>query len=178
MSATTSTIITERIDAVPAEAALSNEGGRWVLSLHRVLPGRVEEVWPMLVEPAGVARWSPLVPDRTLTSTGPATFREDASGEGVDGEVVVSDAPRELVERCGDQILRWTLETAEGGTRLTLEHTFDKRGDDASFAAGWHVCLAVLDVALAGHDVERVVGMRAMDYGWAALKDRYESVLV
>jgi hypothetical protein len=33
----------------------------------------------------------------------------------------------------------------------------------------------VLTAVLDGQDVERVVGMRAIDYGWVDLKDRYEA---
>lgn len=173
-----STLITDRIESTPIEATLANEGGRWVLSMHRLLLRPVDAVWPMLVDPERVARWSPVVPDRPLTSTGPATCRQHPTDPGVDAEVLVCDAPTELVHRCGDQILRWTLEPAEDGTRLALEHTFDKRADDGALAAGWHLCLAVLDAVLDGHDVERVVGARALDYGWEALRARYESALV
>jgi hypothetical protein len=63
------------------------------------------------------------------------------------------------------------------GSRLTLEHTFEERPDSGMFATGWHICLAVLTAVLDGHDVNRVVGSRASDYGWSALRDRYDKNL-
>jgi hypothetical protein len=45
------------------------------------------------------------------------------------------------------------------------------------FAAGWHICLAVLAAVLDDHDVDRVVGSRANDYGWSALRERYDTTL-
>lgn len=167
----------ELVAATPPQAALTRESGRWVLTMRRVLPHPVERVWPMLVEPARLARWSPVVPDRALDSVGPATTRQSPDEAAVDADVLLSDRPRELVHRWGDHVLRWTLEPADGGTRLTLEHTFDTRGDRGSFGAGWHLCLAVLTGVLAGRDVERVVGARAFDHGFAALRDRYEAAM-
>jgi hypothetical protein len=45
------------------------------------------------------------------------------------------------------------------------------------YAAGWHSCLAVLVVVTDGRDAGRVVGGRANDYGWPALRDRYDASL-
>jgi hypothetical protein len=72
---------------------------------------------------------------------------------------------------------RWTLTPTRDGSRLTLENTFDERADRGMHAAGWHLCLAVLAAVLDGHDVDRVVGSRANDYGWSALRDRYDANL-
>jgi hypothetical protein len=45
------------------------------------------------------------------------------------------------------------------------------------YASGWHLCLAVLVVADGGRGVDRIVGERARDYGWAELRDRYQAIL-
>ena len=108
---------------------------------------------------------------------GPATSRETPEQDPVDAEVLVADPPRELVHRWGGHLLRWTLAPTAAGCRLTLEHTFDRPAERGSYGAGWHLCLAVLALALDGQDVERVVGQRALDYGWRELNDRYESAL-
>jgi uncharacterized protein YndB with AHSA1/START domain len=161
------------IAAQPAEATLTQVAGRWVLTMTRTLRHPRERVWPYLTEPRLLGRWSPVVPDRALTSVGPATSRETPEQSPVDAEVLVSDPPRELVHRWGGHLLRWTLTPTASGSRLTLEHTFDKPAERASYGAGWHVCLAVLTAVLDGYDVERVVGKQALDYGWSALNERY-----
>ena len=165
------------IAAHDTEALLSEVGGRWVLAMTRELHHPVERVWPMLTEPAQLRRWSPVVPDRALTSVGPAIARETPEQAGVDAEVLVCDPPRELVHRWGAHLLRWSLLPAPGGCRLTLEHTLDRRADVGMYGAGWHLCLAVLAAVLDGHAVERVVGARASDHGWEELRDRYDARL-
>lgn len=167
--------ITERIHASDPEAALTQVDGRWVLTMRRRLPHPVERVWPMLVDPTQLARWSPVVPDRPLDAPGAATAQESPAAAVVDAEVLVVEAPRVLVHHWAGHVLRWTLEPVDGGSDLTLEHTVDEHDRWASFAAGWHICLAVLGAVLAGDDVDRVVGPRAEAYGWAHLKVRYAS---
>jgi uncharacterized protein YndB with AHSA1/START domain len=169
--------VAAEIAAHDAEAVLTEVAGRWVLTMTRVLRQPAPRVWPMLTEPAQLARWSPVVPDRALTSVGPAIARETSDQPGVDAEVLVCDPPRELVHRWGGHLLRWSLAPASGGCRLTHEHTFDTRAEVGMYGAGWHLCLAVLVGVLDGHDVERVVGARASDYGWEGLRDRYDAAV-
>ena len=44
-------------------------------------------------------------------------------------------------------------------------------------AAGWHVCLDVLEPVLGGEDVPRRVGQDALAGGWEALRDKYADAL-
>jgi uncharacterized protein YndB with AHSA1/START domain len=166
-------VVAAIVEQQPTEARVSYACGRWVLTMTRELPHAVERVWSKLTEQEELRKWSPVVPDRPLTSLGPATAREHPDSEAVDAEVLVSDPPHELAHRWGLHVLRWTLAPTESGCRLTLEHTFDEPGERGSFAAGWHLCLAVLTALLEGHEVERVVGNRACDYGWRSLEARY-----
>lgn len=108
--------VTAEIVAHDAIATLVQEDGRWVLTMTRDLPYPAERVWPKLTEPGELGKWSPVVPDRPLTSVGPATTRENRGEEPIDAEVLACDPPRELVHRWGpEQLLRWTLTpTAEG----------------------------------------------------------------
>ena len=168
-------IVLAEIRAQPAEATLTEVAGRWVLTMTRMLRHPPERVWTYLTEPRLLTRWSPVVPNRALNSTGPASSRETPEQDPVDAEVLVSDPPRELVHRWGAHVLRWTLRSTGTGSHLTLEHTFDNRAETGSFASGWHIVLAVLTVLLDGKQVDRVVGKRALDYGWSELKDRYEA---
>jgi uncharacterized protein YndB with AHSA1/START domain len=171
-------LVATRIASQPVEATLSNDAGRWVLRMTRELTHPVGRVWPKLTEPDQLALWSPVVPDRTLDSTGPATSREAPDAPVVDAEVLRCDPPRELVHRWGDQLLRWTLTPTPTGSRLTLEHTFDDPSQQGSYGGGWHICLAVLGAVLDGYRVDRVVGERALAYGWSELRDRYQAVPV
>jgi uncharacterized protein YndB with AHSA1/START domain len=170
-------IVIAIIDQQPTDAIVSLIDQRWVLHLSREFDQDVDRLWKKLTEPDELASWSPIVPDRPLISAGPATARETLESDPVDVEVLVADRPRELVHRWGPQLLRWTLQPTPGGSRLTLEHTFEPEGMAATFAAGWHICLAVLAAVLDGNDVERVVGQRATDYGWRALEAAYHNQL-
>lgn len=176
MTETTDPIAT-RIAAADRDATLMQREGRWVLTMTRLLAQPPARVWPMLVQPELLGRWSPFVPDRLLDTTGPATAPEAPGGEVLDAAVLVSDAPRELVHRWGTDVLRWTLESAGDGTRLVVEHTFDARDEAGSYGAGWHICFAVLEAVAAGEDVEAVTGPDAEAYDWSGLNESYDAVL-
>jgi hypothetical protein len=69
--------------------------------------------------------------------------------------------------------IRWDLEAVNGGTRLTLRATIDRRYV-AMGAAGWHVCIDVLDHWLGGTPIGRTVGPAAMKFdGWQRLNAEY-----
>ncbi|MGD1052645.1 MAG: SRPBCC domain-containing protein [Candidatus Dormibacteria bacterium] len=163
------------IDAAEAGARLTEVDGRWTLIMTRGLRHPAERVWPVLTEPDDLARWSPVVPDRPLTSVGPARSCETPEAPAVDAEVLLSDPPRELVHRWGGQLLRWTVTPAANGSRPTLEHTFDARAEAGMYAAGWHLCLAVLAEVLDGRAVQRIVGTSALDHGWGDLREAYDA---
>ncbi|WP_430782777.1 SRPBCC family protein [Actinoplanes sp. G11-F43] len=166
--------VRKEIGRQPAEAELAaTTDGRWVLAMSRELPHPPERVWPRLTEPALLHTWSPVVPDRPLDSPGPARSRENPEDPWLDAEVLIADAPLELVHRWGDDLLRWTLTPTAAGCRLTLEHTFADRDGSAMYAAGWHICQASLAARLDGDDSPRVAGAAARDHGWAELRDAY-----
>jgi hypothetical protein len=69
--------------------------------------------------------------------------------------------------------IRWELEAAGGGTRLTLWHSIDRRYISWG-AAGWHISLDVLDRLLSGTPIGRIVGAEAMkSEGWKRLTAEY-----
>jgi hypothetical protein len=68
--------------------------------------------------------------------------------------------------------LRWQLEPRNEGTRLTLWHNID-RNYISMGAAGWHICLDVLDQLLDGAPLGRMVGAEAMKFDWARLNSEY-----
>jgi len=89
-------------------------------------------------------------------------------------QVKRADAPKLLELEWGGQDLRWELEPlGSSGTRLTLWHNIDRRYI-AMGAAGWHICLDVLDRFVAGEPVGRIVGADAMKFGgWQRLHAEY-----
>jgi hypothetical protein len=87
--------------------------------------------------------------------------------------VTRADAPRVLEYMWGGFDMRWQLEPLGGGTRLTLWTNIDRRFM-AMGAAGWHLCLDVLDHLLGGDPIGRIVGPDAMKFGgWQRLHAEY-----
>ncbi|GAA0239616.1 SRPBCC family protein [Cryptosporangium japonicum] len=156
----------------PIDAALERDGERWTLVLRRQFRHDAKRLWEMLVDPARLATWSPIVPDRPLTSVGPATCRENPGDEPNDAEVLLVDPPHLLVHRWGTDLLRWTVTPADDGAVLELRQTFDDRSSAPMTAAGWQVCLGVL-AAGDGTGRERATGRQARDYDWDDLRERY-----
>jgi uncharacterized protein YndB with AHSA1/START domain len=159
------------------DGRLEHRDGAWVLTLVRDFAHRREQVWPWLIEPDRLRQWSPVVPDRDFGTVGPRQVREHPEDAAVTGDVLFVDPPRELVHRWGQDVVRWVLEPTATGCRLTLEQTMADREPGPMNAAGWHICLDVLDDVLAGKQTARAVGEDATRRGWAALRDQYEQRL-
>jgi uncharacterized protein YndB with AHSA1/START domain len=168
--------ILKQIEAEPVAATLTQVDGAWVLTMTRDLAYPPERVWRMLTDPERLARWSPVVPDRDLSTLGPAQSHEHPDMPGIDTDVLVADAPRELVHRWGTHVLSWRLTPTADGTRLTMSDTLDGFADGSRNGAGWHICLGTLAAYLDDDDVERVVGADARTYGWDALDERYRAL--
>ncbi|QYC41927.1 hypothetical protein Nocox_21615 [Nonomuraea coxensis DSM 45129] len=125
------------------ESLTLHPDGRTSLSMRRRLPHPPEKVWRALTEPGHLAAWFPAE----------VTFDGDRVGYGFGpgGRVTHREPPRLLAHTWGEDHLRWELEPDEdGGTLLTLTHTFSDRHGAASFAAGWHTCLIALLAHLDG----------------------------
>ncbi|MDJ1371636.1 SRPBCC domain-containing protein [Gulosibacter molinativorax] len=168
--------VSEAIGSLPVTATIQDAPNG--LSLHMTLPlaHTRDEVWAAITEPAVLAGWSPIVPDRPLSAVGPAVSHENPEDEPVDASVLSVVAGEELRHRWGDGQVSWRVDAVEGGVTLVLEQEFDSREMAAMTAAGWHVCFAVLSLQLDGEAVGRVVGMDAMAVGWEGLRDRYAAV--
>lgn len=143
------------------------------LTLTRRLPVAQDEAWAHLTRPELLARWSPVVPDRELDGPGPAASRENPGDDPVDATVGESRAPWFLEHAWGPEHLTWQLAPSEEATQVNLVHELSDPRQVADMAAGWHLCLTVLDSLLAGRDVQRCVGEDALANGWEALRDRY-----
>ena len=157
-------------------AAVEKEGKKWTLVLVRELRHAPANVWRALTDPEELREWAPFDADRPLDAVGTAKLTTVGAPTAPVSETRVTraDAPRLLEFAWGGQDIRWQLEPLDGGgTRLTLWHSID-RGFISMGAAGWHICLDVLDRALAGQPVGRIVGADAVKFGgWQRLNAEY-----
>jgi len=155
----------------PASGAQIQKGGeKWTLILVRELHHPPAMVWQALTDPAHVREWAPFEADGRLDEVG-ATIKLTWAGTGnvSEARVTRAEAPRQL--EFGD--IRWELEPFGTGTRLTLWHNIDRRFI-AWGAAGWHICLDVLERLLGGEPVGRIAGGDAMKRGdWPRLVAEY-----
>lgn len=146
------------------------------LIFTRTLRHPPERVWRALTEPTEQIEWMPFVSDRSLDGLGPAKLRmTDGSDDAatLDASVLHAEYGRRLVYRWGDDLLTWELVPHGAGTLLTLRHETKTPEHLSSFAAGWHICIAVAERFMDGRPIGRVVGQKAMAFGWAKLNERY-----
>lgn len=161
----------------PASGArVQKDGEKWTLILVRELRHAPEKVWLALTEPAHLREWAPFDADENLGAAG-TTVQLTAVGAATpqvsQGTVKRAEAPKVLEYNWGEMDIRWHLEPVGGGTRLTLWHNIDRRFI-AWGAAGWHICLDVLDRMLADQPIGRLVGVDAMKFeGWQRLSAEY-----
>jgi uncharacterized protein YndB with AHSA1/START domain len=157
-----------------AGAEVRKDGEKWTLILVRDLRHAPEKVWQALTDPASLREWAPFDADRNLAAVGPvklSTVGTPASHVS-ETEVTRAEEPHLLEYRWGDNDLRWELEPLGSGTRLTLWHNID-RNFIAMGAAGWHICLDVLERLLGDEPIGRIVGGEAMKFEWPRLNDEY-----
>jgi len=152
------------------------EGQNWTLILVRELRHSPEKVWQALTDPAHLREWAPFDADGSLDTVG-TTVKLTTVGAPKPHitETIVkrADAPKALEYNWGGNEMRWELEPAASGTRLTLWTTINRRYI-AMGAAGWHICFDVLDHLLAGQAIGRKVGPDAMKFdGFQRLHAEY-----
>jgi uncharacterized protein YndB with AHSA1/START domain len=159
-----------------AGAEVRKDGDKWTLVLVRELRHPPTRVWEALTEPEHLRAWAPFDADRNLGTVGPAKLTTVGAPQMPVSETEIrrAEAPKLLELSWGGQDLRWELAPLPGnGTRLTLWHNIDRRFISMG-AAGWHICLDVMDRALAGQPIGRIVGPEAMKFeGWQRLNTAY-----
>ena len=171
--------MTDRERYVPGPAGgarVQRDGDKWTLVLVRDLRHPPEKVWQALTDPAHLREWAPFDADGNLGKVGRrVTLTTVGAPTPVVSETTVTraDPPRLLEYNWGAQDIRWQLEPAGGGTRLTLWHNIDRRFISMG-AAGWHICFDVLDHLLSGTPIGRIAGPEAMQFaGWQRLNGEY-----
>ena len=165
--------MTDREQYTPGPASgaqVRKDGEKWTLILVRELRHPPERVWQALTDPAHLREWAPFEADGSLGSVGTRVKLTWVGTARVsETRVTRADAPKVL--EYSD--IRWELESSGGGTRLTLWHSIDRRFISWG-AAGWHICLDVLDRLLSGTPISRIVGVEAMKFeGWRRLTAEY-----
>lgn len=175
MSETTKTGRFGGYQAGPATgASVRDKDGQSTLVFVRDLPHHPRQVWTALTDPDSLREWAPFDADRNLGSPGPALLTmAGPQPEQFTSVVRRSEMPTLLEYTWGGDVLRWELEEIATGTRLTLYHTLAERGWLSKVTAGWHICIDILDRALVGHPVGRVVADDARLVGWERLNAAY-----
>jgi uncharacterized protein YndB with AHSA1/START domain len=155
-------------------ASIRKNGDEWTLILVRDLRHSPASVWQALTDPAQLHEWAPFDSDANLGAIGAAKLTTVGMPEPIVSETIVmrADPPHVLEYNWGGNDMRWELQPHGEGTRLTLWHNIDRRFI-AMGAAGWHICLDVLDRLLAGNPIGRTVGNTAMKCGWTRLHAEY-----
>jgi uncharacterized protein YndB with AHSA1/START domain len=156
-------------------AQVRKDGETWTLILVRDLLHPRETVWQALTDPEHLREWAPFHADGNLGVAG-ATVNLTMVGaptpQAFATTVTRADAPAVLEYDWGGHPLRWELDAVAGGTRLTLWLNIGRRFISMG-AAGWHICLDVLDHLLSGTPIGRIVGGEAMQFGWPRLNAEY-----
>jgi uncharacterized protein YndB with AHSA1/START domain len=152
------------------------DGETWALVVVRQLRHSREKVWQAITDPAQLREWAPFDADGRLSVPGARVHLTTVGtpGPSVSATTVTrADAPALLEYTWGGYQLRWQLEPADGGTRLTLWTNIDRRFI-AMGAAGWHLCLDVLDHWLSDRPLGRIVAQDALQFeGWQRLHAEY-----
>ncbi|HVC19284.1 MAG TPA: SRPBCC family protein [Vicinamibacterales bacterium] len=150
-------------------AQIRKDGEKWTLILVRELHHPPDRVWQALTDPAQLREWAPFEVDGSLGAVGRVNLTWVGTPQALETRVTRADAPRVLEY----DDTRWELEAIGGGTRLTLWHNIDRRFISMG-AAGWHICLDVLDHLLGGTPIGRMAGGAAMKFGgWQRLNAEY-----
>jgi len=171
--------MTDRDQYTPGPAAgaqVRKNGDMWTLILVRELGHVPEKVWQALTDPVHLREWAPFDADGSLAAVGSKVKLTTVGAPEphvTETRVTRADAPRLLEYNWGGNDMRWELEAIDGGTRLTLWTSIDRRYI-AMGAAGWHVCFDVLDRLLGDAPIGRIVGPEAMKFeGWQRLNAEY-----
>lgn len=154
---------------------VQKDGEKWTLVVVRELRHAPEKVWEALTDPAQLREWAPFDADGSMGKIG-ATVKLTTVGAPAphvtETKVTRAEAPKVLEYNWGGFDMRWGLEPIAGGTRLTLWTNIDRRFISMG-AAGWHICLDVLDRLLGGTPIGRIVGPEAIKFDWSRLNAEY-----
>ena len=145
------------------------DGDKWTLILVKELRHPPEKVWRALTDPTHLREWAPFDVDGSMDTVGTVKLTWVGAPMPLETRVTRAEAPKVL--EYNDT--RWELEAIDGGTRLTLWSTIDRRYMSMG-AAGWHIAFDVLESLLGGNPIGRIAGGDAMKFaGWQRLNVEY-----
>jgi uncharacterized protein YndB with AHSA1/START domain len=159
----------------PARGAEARKDAEpWTLVLVRELRHPPARVWQALTDPAQLREWAPFDADQSLASIGTVKLTTIGAPKLLitESRVKRADAPHALEFEWGGGEVRWQLEPLGGGTRLTLWANIDRRYISMG-AAGWHICLDVLDHMIGGDPIGRIAGPEAFKFDFQRLQGEY-----
>jgi len=170
--------MTAREHYVPGHmtAEVQKDGESWTLVLTKNFRHSPDKVWDALTDPAQLREWAPFDADGNMGAKGNTVMLTTVGAPAphvTETTVTRADKPELLEYKWGGFDMRWKLEPISDGTRLTLWTNIDRRFM-AMGAAGWHICLDVLDHLLDGDPIGRIVGPDAIKFGsWQKLNAEY-----
>jgi uncharacterized protein YndB with AHSA1/START domain len=146
--------------------------GEWQLRFVRRLAHPPEKVWRALVEAEHQKAWLParMEGDRRAGAPLRFVFPEEPTYDSA-GEMVVFEPPRLLEYRWEDEHLRFELHPVDGGCELTFTTRFGEVGKAARDAAGWHVCLDLLE-----HSLDGTTAPWRSEEQWRPMQERYRKL--
>lgn len=161
----------------PADGTLHDRSGdNWTFVLERKLRHPPARVWAALTDPAQLREWAPFDADGNLGVAGASVTLTTVGAPSPHATVTRierADFPNLLEYDWGGSLIRWELEDYDGGTRLRLWASIDRRYV-AMGAAGWHLCLDVLEHLVDGRPMGRMVGAPMLQHeGWQRLRAEY-----
>ena len=126
--------------------------GRPAIRFVRTYPHPVERVWCAITDSEELRAWFPSAVTLEQRVGGTITFSFDPNTEDSTGTVLLCEPPYRLAYTWDGDELHYELEAiGEGQCRLTFVNVLHERNTAARNGAGWAVCFAELDRALAGH---------------------------
>jgi uncharacterized protein YndB with AHSA1/START domain len=127
-------------------------GGRPAVRFERIYDHPVARVWAAVTDPDQMRHWFPSPEVRHDSRTGGSiTVSGDPySPAARTSRVLLWEPPCRFAFEWEDDELHFTLSEHDRGCRLELVNILANRGAGARNAAGWEMCLALLDRVVAG----------------------------
>jgi uncharacterized protein YndB with AHSA1/START domain len=146
---------------------------RRALTFERRLAHPVERVWRAVTEPGELAHWFPSAVGGDMTPGGTLTFEFPGDEmPTMEGQVVELEPPRRFAFTWGDDELRIALDPDGDGCVLRFTCLFSEPERAARDAAGWHVCLDLLEKHLGGASTKSPTSEPTDD--WRGLYEDYQ----
>ncbi len=137
--------------------------GRPTVRLERRFSHPPAKVWRAVTEPAHLSQWYPFRVEEMDFRLGGTIHFDDGAGTAYSAVITELEPPRvfafsqtppESMPREGPDLIHLELRPDGDGCTLVFTHIFNDRPAAASYATGWHGCLAALTMVLAEVTVE------------------------